>query len=163
MQFTFHYILQNILANAIWKLVYFYGSSEQHSSGLVNCINLDILHSISANTPLSLRENSNILYILTFTARKMSKYGVFSDTYFLRIQYKYGKIRTRKNFVFGHFSRSGSYIHPLVSSNTTSIFIKWKFGSFSSGEYLEELGFIWFVTFPFSAWKRSFASIIKPI
>ena len=152
-----------MLANTIWKLVYFYGSSEQHSFGLVNCISLDTLHSISANTALSLRENSNILYILTFNARKMSKYGVFFDTYFLRIQYKYGKIRTRKNFVFGHFSRSGSYIHPLVSSNTTSIFIKWKFGSFSSGEYLEELGFIWLVTFPFSAWKRSFASIIKPI
>ena len=49
----------------------------------------------------------------------MSKYGVFSGPYFsvfglntetyrvnLRIKSEYRKIRTRKNFVFGHFSRS---------------------------------------------------------
>ena len=48
----------------------------------------------------------------------MSQYGVFSGLYFpafgrkaessvsLRIQSEYGKIRTRKNPVFGHFSRS---------------------------------------------------------
>ena len=49
----------------------------------------------------------------------MSKYGVFSDPYFPvfglnteiysvnhRIQSEYRKIRTRKNAVFGHFSRS---------------------------------------------------------
>ena len=54
------------------------------------------------------------------TAWKVSKYGVFSGPYFpafglnterysisLRIQSKCGKIRTRKNSVFGHFSRSG--------------------------------------------------------
>ena len=53
-------------------------------------------------------------------ARKVSKYGVFSGPYFpvfglnteiysanLRIQSGYRKIRTRKNYVFGHFSRSG--------------------------------------------------------
>ena len=53
------------------------------------------------------------------TAWKLSIYRVFSDPYFpafgmntgiyrvnLRIQSKYGKIRTRKNSVFGHFSRS---------------------------------------------------------
>ena len=52
------------------------------------------------------------------TAWKGSKYGVFSDPYFptfglnttrygvyLRIQSECGKIRTRKNSVFGHFSR----------------------------------------------------------
>ena len=49
----------------------------------------------------------------------MSKYGVFSGPYFsvlgliteiygvnFRIQSEYRKIRTRKNSVFGHFSRS---------------------------------------------------------
>ena len=53
--------------------------------------------------------------------RKVSKYGVFSGPYFLafglnterygvslRIQSECDKIRTRKNSVFGHFSRSAS-------------------------------------------------------
>ena len=53
----------------------------------------------------------------------MSKYRVFSDPYFhafglnmeryevsLRIQFECGKIRTRKNSVFGHFSHSVSYV-----------------------------------------------------
>ena len=53
------------------------------------------------------------------TAWKVSKYGVFSSPYFpafglntkkygvpFRIQSEYGKIRTRKNSVYGHFSRS---------------------------------------------------------
>ena len=53
------------------------------------------------------------------TAWKVFKYGDFSGPYFpafglntkmygvnLRIQSEYGKIRTRKNSVFGHFSRS---------------------------------------------------------
>ena len=30
----------------------------------------------------------------------------------LRIQPEYRKMRTRKNFVFGHFSRSGLFKHP---------------------------------------------------
>ena len=51
------------------------------------------------------------------TAWKVSKYGAFCDSYFpvfrlntkivnIRIQSEYRKIRTRKNSVFGHFSRS---------------------------------------------------------
>ena len=49
---------------------------------------------------------------LRITAWKVSKYWVFSGPYFLaygvslRIQSECGKIRTRKNSVFGHFSRS---------------------------------------------------------
>ena len=45
-------------------------------------------------------------------AWKLSKNGVFSGPYFpvfglnLRIQSEYKKIRTRKNSVFGHFSRN---------------------------------------------------------
>ena len=59
----------------------------------------------------------------TSTAWKVSKYGVFSGPYFpvfglnteiysvnLRIQSKYRKLRTRKNSIFGHFSRSNTYI-----------------------------------------------------
>ena len=66
---------------------------------------------------------ARILYCST--AWKVSKYGVFSCTYFslfglnteiysviLRIQFKYSRIRTRKNSVFGHFSRSGTVKYP---------------------------------------------------
>ena len=58
------------------------------------------------------------------TERKVSKYGVISGPYFpafglntegyfvsLHIQSKCGKIRTRNNSVFGHFSRSESDLH----------------------------------------------------
>ena len=57
--------------------------------------------------------------LLSNTAWKVSKYGVFSGPHFTafglnmeryevsrRIQFKCGKIRTRKKSVFGHFSRS---------------------------------------------------------
>ena len=60
----------------------------------------------------------NKMFIIT--AWKVSKHGVFSGPYFLafglntkrygvslRIQSECEKIRTRKNSVFGHFSRSG--------------------------------------------------------
>ena len=56
---------------------------------------------------------------MLFTARKVSKYGVISGLHFplfglnteiysvnLRILSEYRKIRTRNNFVFGHFSSS---------------------------------------------------------
>ena len=57
-----------------------------------------------------------------YTAWKVSKCGVFSGSYFhvfglnteiyevnFHIQSEYRKIRTRKNGVFGHFSRSGIF------------------------------------------------------
>ena len=56
---------------------------------------------------------------ISFTAWKVSKCGVFSGPYFpvfrlntkiyevnLHIQSEYRKLKTRKNIVFGHFSRS---------------------------------------------------------
>ena len=56
---------------------------------------------------------------VSLTMREVSKYGVFSGPYFpafgvntvrysisVRIQSECGEIRTRKNSVFGHFSRS---------------------------------------------------------
>ena len=63
------------------------------------------------------------------TVRKVSKYGVFSGPYFpafglnteiylvnLSIQSEYGKTQTRRNSVFGYFSRSeykSKKIHAL--------------------------------------------------
>ena len=43
------------------------------------------------------------------TALKGSKYGVFSGFSGVRIQPEYRKIPTRKNSVFGHFSRSDQF------------------------------------------------------
>ena len=64
-----------------------------------------------------------------FTVWKVSKYGVFSGPYFpafglnterhgvsLHIQAKCEKIRTRKNTVFGHFSRRVSNLHYCTSN-----------------------------------------------
>ena len=65
-----------------------------------------------------------------YTAWKVSTYGVFSGPYFpifglnteiysvnLRIQSAYRKICTRKNSVFGHFSRSVRYFGVTWSKN----------------------------------------------
>ena len=64
------------------------------------------------------------------TAWKMSKYGVFCSPYFpafglnverysvfLRIQSKCEKIRSRKNSVFGHFSRSVGQLEKTYTGN----------------------------------------------
>ena len=64
---------------------------------------------------------NNIIKHLLCTASKVSKYGAFSGPYFpvfglnaeiyfvnLRIQSDCGKITTRRNSVFGHFSHSDS-------------------------------------------------------
>ena len=71
--------------------------------------------------------DDSIIYV-TYTAWKVSNYGLFSGPHFpafglnterysvsLHIQSECGKIRTRKNSVFGHFSRSD--IQGKVSSN----------------------------------------------
>ena len=70
-------------------------------------------------TPWKRRKTSSFL----ITAWKLSKYGVISGPYFsvlglnteiygvnLRILSKYRKIRTRNNFVFGHFLRSACFL-----------------------------------------------------
>ena len=67
------------------------------------------------------------MYLYIDTVWKVSKYGVFSDPYIpafglnteryfisLRIQSEFGKIRTRKNSVFGHFSRSEIFYKSFV-------------------------------------------------
>ena len=75
-------------------------------------------HAVMADTVVLKRQIINQDNIPT-TARKMSRYEVFSGPYFpvfglntevygvkLRIQSKYGKIQTRKNSAFRHFPRS---------------------------------------------------------
>ena len=65
-----------------------------------------------------------IRYVKVITALKVSKYGISSGPYFpvfrLRTQSEYRKIRTRKNSVFGNFSRSASKYHRYtgVHNNT---------------------------------------------
>ena len=64
------------------------------------------------------------------SAWQVSKYGVSSGRYFpvfelnmeiygvsLRIQSEYSKIRTRKNSIFGHFSRSGNLNESIYSKS----------------------------------------------
>ena len=58
------------------------------------------------------RRESEAVEDFDITAWKVSKYGVIPSPYFrisgvnLRIQSEYRKLRTRNNFVFGHFPRS---------------------------------------------------------
>ena len=74
------------------------------------------------------------------TAWKVPKYGVFSGPYFptfglnteryevsLRIQSKCGKIQTRRNFAFGHFSRSVSLNNNIVGQY---VILGWYFVTF---------------------------------
>ena len=71
------------------------------------------------STHLFEMRRQNLYTLATFTAWKVSKYGVISCPYFpvfglnterygrsLRIQSEYRKIRIRNNSVFGHFSRN---------------------------------------------------------
>ena len=75
-----------------------------------------------------------LLLKIPHTSWKVSKYGVFSGLYFpvfglnteiyrvnLRIQFEYGKIRTRKNSVFEHFSHSGLN-HYFAIKNISALY-----------------------------------------
>ena len=74
------------------------------------------------------------LVFIGYTAWKVSKYGVFSGPHFpvfgqnteiyevnIRIQSEYRKIQTRKNSIFGHFSRSVRMPYITLEHN---VFIK---------------------------------------
>ena len=90
---------------------------------------------------LNLHQRFSLINADDYTARKVSKYGVFSGPYSvriqentdqkklriwmdtfhaeiygvnLRIQLEYRKTRTRKNSVFGHFSRSAIYLTMTI-------------------------------------------------
>ena len=77
-----------------------------------------------------------LLILLTYTAWKVPKYGVFSGLYFpvfslnteiygvnLRIQSECRKIRTRKNSVFGHISRSAIELARIIREIITIKFV----------------------------------------
>ena len=86
-------------------------------------------------SPLICRARIAKLAMKTTTAWKVSKYWVFSGPYFpafglntekysvsLRIQFECGKIRTRKNSVFGHFhtvniSANNFFLKCLIAIN----------------------------------------------
>ena len=68
-----------------------------------------------------------------FTACKVSKYGVFSGPYFNAfglnteiyvIQFEYRKIRTRKNSIFGDFSRSACNCNIKGNVSYTTNFLQ---------------------------------------
>ena len=79
------------------------------------------------------------------TPRKVSQYGVFSGLHFLvfglnlRSHSVYKKIRTRKNSVFAHFSRSVNYTyHKSGFFDIFSSFIAFLF------DFIDFLGFVLF-------------------
>ena len=98
------------------------------------------LHSTITNLVISWRRLMKLIFLhfAGVTMWKVSKYGVFSGPHFpafvlnmeiygvnLRIQSEYRKIQSRKNSVFGHFSRSvcGPHCHVTISgSSCLSIF-----------------------------------------
>ena len=98
----------------IWKL--------QMWEGVTNILNVSMTMIESLMKFLLLYfSNLELFRLLSVcpTVWKVSRYGVFSGLYFLvfglnteiyvvnlHIQSEYGKIRTKKNFIFGHFSRS---------------------------------------------------------
>ena len=95
----------------------------------------------------------------TYTAWKVSKYGIISGPYFLtfgvnkeraslRIHSKYGKIRTRKNSIFGHFSHSDIIAFTWKRSLWKSLSVI-KLFSFQGWDY-----FITYWYYPPSHWKN---------
>ena len=79
------------------------------------------------NAYIQMQSNINAFFANAITAWKVSKCGVFSGLYFsefwlnteiygvnLRIKSEYRKIRTRKNSVFGHFSRSEWWRNEII-------------------------------------------------
>ena len=107
----------------------------------------------------------------------MSKYGLFSSPYFpafglnteryfvfLRVQSESGKTRTRKNFIFGHFSRSVKffkshfvnnfykYIHLLTAALQADFHKILSFSFFSSG--FTDFFCLFFLDFPVDTGRK---------
>ena len=57
-------------------------------------------------TPEYPQRSNSLTHLHRYTVRKVSKDGVFSGPYFPVFRPNAEKIRTRKNSIFGHFSRS---------------------------------------------------------
>ena len=60
-------------------------------------------------------------------------WSVFSHIRTLRIQSECGKIRNRKNSVFGHFSRSAQIWHPLHFQRTKKAAFNWSHDTVKCG------------------------------
>ena len=130
----FPYYLFNNCSDNGWTCM----QDGQESVSYVNVPMAEIYHtSVLGNFLEDLKANwkteTQMTWFLVFpTAWNMSKYGVFSSPYFpvfglnkkifsvnLFVQSKYGKTRTRKNFVFGNFSHSVSL---SLKDHPTSLF-----------------------------------------
>ena len=112
--------------------IIFSSGREKGLSLKASILSIKIIETLSIKPVCPGLQNADMfLIIITPTAWTVSKYRVFSGPYFpafglnterysvsLRIQSECGKIRTRKNSVFGHFSRSAPY------SNLRVLFLK---------------------------------------
>ena len=92
------------------------------------------------------------------TAWKVPKYGVFFWSVFSCIRTEYRKIRTRKNSVFGHFSRSEKFWEKFLLRRFFEEYIL-KIATFvkslpslsvnlSLRKICQNRGFMWLVYFP---------------
>ena len=80
-----------------------------------------------------------------FTARKMSKYGVFSGSYFPIFSPNKGKYGPEKNSVFGHFLRSVCLIPRFADSWIWSVWILMRIMQLSKGNalYIPQWFLVW--------------------
>ena len=94
-----------------------------------SCITRKCIHTIHGYYAAKLRKTVPLLNM--HTAWNVSKYGVFCGPHFpvfgpnaerdevsLRIQYACGKIRAKKNSLFGHFLRSGTINCKILLKST---------------------------------------------
>ena len=111
---------------------------------------------------------------ITNTAWKVSKYGAISGPYFpvlgwnteiyevnLRIQSEYRKIRTRNNFVFGHFLRTENELSILSRNiaNLNNLKLDWQRDHLRiSLTFYANLSEIFPCIYP---WKFKFSGIFK--
>ena len=100
-----------------------------------NCVKIQLLNIFTKSSIVDVRQGSE--YAPTVTVWNVSKYGVFSvfsriRTEYgeirisLRIQSECGKIWTKKNSVFGHFSRSEWYSTIIVPWETFGGLLLWQ-------------------------------------
>ena len=68
--------------------------------------NFGNLENLEHQTPEYPQRSNSLTHLHRYTVRKVSKDGVFSGPYFPLFRPNAEKIRTGKNSVFGHFSRS---------------------------------------------------------
>ena len=125
------YILQSA-SNKYFDICTWISSSFATRFTSMNNLKLVALSEGSTHVVVTLK--SSMVVSDQIIALKVSKYGVFSGPYFpafglnterysvsLRIQSEYRKMRTRRNSVFEHFSRSGCltvFVHSFKNYPT---------------------------------------------